>query len=582
MKKIQKLIPILSIMLMLSGCYDLDRYPQDQLSSGTFWQNDEDAKQGVLACYAALKQNYTFGVIFGMDCVSDICTGYDEMGHWDISRSVWTNTSSYPTARWQQSYEGIRRSNTAIQFILGSSTISDDTKKVTVAEAKFLRALLYFHLLNHFGSVPIYDETVNYNSDYMNLTYPRSSEEKVRALILSDLEAAINNLPVNWTTSDYGRATKGAAYALRGKVYLYNKQYDLAIKDFNEIVLDPSGKGYGYSLYPNYADLFTQKGDESKEMIFAIQNYTAVGFNYGMPFAHYIGNNTTFGFGWNSAMPSVDLVDSYELKDGHPFNWNDFIPDYKEKVEVRKNTFMSTLTSDYSKVAAYPKYYNELLAMYEKRDPRMKQTIILPYSHYLGYVGTDKKDCEFVYAKGVSTANGFVVVNKYGNENTPLYLFRKFVPEGNMDGQLVAKADRDHVPVNFPLIRYADVLLMLAECYNEQGNVDEAVKYINMVRARTSTNMPAINNGQPWMEARTKSKVLERIMHERAVEFPLEGFRYYDLKRWNVIKAVQNSPELDIFGNVVYTNKFEDRDLLWPIPSVEMDLNPNLTQNPGW
>jgi len=578
MEKIYKLIPIVFIAIILSGCYELDRYPQDKLSSGTFWQTDEQAKEGIVACYDALRQKYAFGVSFGTDCISDIGTGYDEVGHWDISRGTWLNTTSYATARWQHSYEGIRRANTVIQNLQESSTISDEVKTEIIGEARFLRALFYFHLLNHFGGVPVYDETIDYNSDYMNLTYPRSSEEEVRNFILDDLTDAVNRLPVEWTASDYGRATRGAAYSLRGKVYLYNQQYNLAQKDFEEVVLDPSGKGYGYELYPNYAGLFTQEGDASNEMIFAIQTYNARGFDYGMPYSHYMGNNASVG-GWNNVMPSVDLVDGYELKDGHSFNWDNYIPDYNEDVNVRKETFIATLTSDYAKVETYPKYYHELLAMYEDRDPRMKQTIILPYTHYAGYVGAMEKDCEFVYAKGVSTANGFVLVNRYGNVNTLLYLFRKFVPEGDMKGQMVS---RDNVPINFPIIRYADVLLMLAECYNEQDNVGDAVKYINMVRFRSSTDMPAINNGQPWMEARTKEEVFERIMHERAVEFPAEGLRYYDLRRWNLLKDIQNSPELDILGNALYTNKCVDKDLLWPIPLTEMDRNPNLTQNSGW
>ena len=530
-----------------------------------------------------LKLNYVFGLSFGTDCISDIASGYDEVGHWDISRSVWATTSAYPTQRWQHSYEAIRRVNTAISYIQNSKGVTEDTKKRTIGEAKFIRALLYFHLINHFGDVPIFDENVDYNKDYANLTMPRESVDKVRSFIINDLTDAINRLPVRWETPDYGRATLGAAYALRGKVYLYNKQYDLASKDFEEIVLDKSGKGYKYSLNPSYAELFTQKADASDEMIFTLQNYTAIDFNYGMPFAHYIGNNATFGFGWNNIMPSVELVDSYELKDGKPFNWNDFIQGYNEDISIRKEVFMSTLTKDYTKVATYPKYHNELLGMYEQRDPRMKQTIILPYTTYKGYIGTDVVNCEFVYAKGISTANNFVAVNRYGNENTLMYLFRKFIPEGDMDGQLVSKSDRDHTPINFPLIRYADVLLMLAECYNEQNDIDNAVKYINEVRQRPSTNMPRINSGPTWLEARTKTDVHTRIMHERAVELALEGLRYYDIKRWGTIKTIQNKPEIDILGSSIYQNKYEDKDALWPIPSTAIDRNPNLKpNNPGW
>jgi len=579
-KRIYKIIPVVMVaMSFLTSCYDLDRFPQDQLSSGTFWKTDDDAKSGVMAVYTAMRQEQVYYMYFAMDCASDIGTGY-WIGYEDVSRSQLTSRTDYVASRWQQTYEGIQRANTVILNVGNSSTISGDVKTEVLGEAKFLRALYYFFLLNHYGGVPIYDENTSYTEEYMTLLKSRSSAEEVRNFILKDLDDAINSLPVKWATSDYGRATKGAAYALRGKVYLYNQQYDKAIPDFEEIVLDTHSQGYGYSLYDSYADLFTQKGDASDEMIFAIQTYNALGENYGMPYAFYMGSKAAYGPGWNIAMPDVNLVDSYEIKDGHTFNWDNYFPGYNEDVNVRKDVFMSTLTSNKKQVASYPKYYNELLAMYEDRDPRMLQTMIMPYTHYNGWVGAKMKDCEFVYANGVSTTNGFVVLDTYGNYNTLLYLYRKFLPEGDMGGQI---SSRTAIPINFPIIRYADVLLMLAECYNEQDNIDEAVKYINMVRQRPSTNMPAINNGDPWMEARTKDEVFKRIMHERAVEFPAEGLRYYDLKRWKQIETVMNSPEVDILGSKLFDNVFNSsRDYLWPIPGSEIDKNPDLEQNPGW
>ena len=455
--------------------------------------------------------------------------------------------------------------------------INETAKNQVLGEAKFLRGLFYFFLMQHFGGVPLYDETTDYNKDYMKLLKPRETEEKTREFILKDLTDAIKLLPVKWSQSNYGRATKGAAYALRGKVYLYNKQYDLASKDFEEIVLDPSQQGYGYELYPNYADLFTKAGDSSSEMIFAIQNYFKIPNWLGMPMCLYMGNNASMDVCWNTMMPSVGLVDSYECKDGRPFNWDDFIPGYNESKEVREQTLRATLTDDLKAVKDYPKYYKELLSMYEARDPRMKETIILPYTYYLGNMKEVDNLCLFVYATGVSIQNGFVVINRY--KNNYLYLYRKFVPEGNLGGTWNS---RGNTPFNFPIIRYADVLLMLAECYNEQGKLDEAVRYINMVRQRPSTNMPGINSGPEWLEARTKDAVFKRIMHERAVELPGEGLRYYDLRRWRLMEKYLNGDVQDAMGNHIYYTKFEEKDYLWPIPSEEIEKNPNLTQNPGW
>lgn len=580
MKKSVSILAIIVVLssIILSSCYKLERVPQDKLSSGLFWKTPDQARQAIVGCYAALRQGGTYNLFFGMDCVSDIGLGYDNQGFMDISRGIWTSRSGYTNDRWSSCYEGVARTNGVIKNI-SASALDDSTKKLIVGEAKFLRAVFYNFLLVHYGGVPIYNDSTDYNKDYMNLKKPRATAQETRDFVLKDLNDAISSLPVKWPNSEYGRATKGAAYALRGKVYLYNKQYDLATKDFEEIVLDPNNQGYGYQLYPDYAGLFKPGGDRSSEMIFAIQTYSAVGFALGMPYAHYMGSNATLGTSWNNVMPSVGLVDSYEEKDGHPFNWDDFIPGYNESNDVRLQTLKATLTPDNKAVASYPLYRDKLLAMYDQRDPRMKQTIILPYTNYLGWIGNQNKMTEFVYNPKVATANGFIVINRY--KSNYLYLFRKFVPEGNMGGSLPPN-NRDAVPINFPIIRYADVLLMLAECYNAQGDIDDAVKYINMVRQRPSTNMPGINSGPSWLEARSQEDVFKRIVHERAVEFPAEGLRYYDLIRWGMAKGLMNQDVDDALGNKIYTSEFDDKDYLWPIPGDEMDRNPNLVQNPGW
>ncbi|WP_316813363.1 RagB/SusD family nutrient uptake outer membrane protein [Pedobacter heparinus] len=576
----KKNIYILAVLFVLSsavlpGCYKLDVAPQDKLNTDLFWKTPAQARQAIAAVYAALNLGETYNKFFGMDCLSDIGIGYDGAGYTEISNGSWTSRTGYVTDRWSHSYEGVSRANKVMRNIAASS-LDDALKSQITAEAKFLRALFYNFLLTHFGGVPLYDETTDYDKDYMNLKKPRATAQETRDFILKDLTDAISILPAKQAPAENGRATKGAAYALRGKVYLYNKQYDLAAKDFEEIVLDPTGKGYGYQLYPDYAGLFLPGGDESSEMIFAIQTYSEVGFLAGMPYAHYMGSNATLGTSWNNVMPSVELVDSYETKDGHPFNWDNYIPGYNGSKTVREETLKATLSADFKTVAAYPKNKSQLLAMYEDRDPRMKQTIILPYTNYLGFIGNVNKMTEFVYNPNVATVNGFIVINRY--KSNYLYLFRKFVPEGDMGGKLPPN-NRDHVPINFPVIRYADVLLMLAECYNEAGNVNDAVKYINMVRKRPSTNMPGINSGPAWLEARDHDAVFKRIMHERAVEFPAEGLRYYDLIRWKLAKGLMNKDVKDALDNKIYTAKFEDKHYLWPIPGVETDRNPSLTPN---
>ena len=192
-----------------------------------------------------------------------------------------------------------------------------------MAEAKFMRALFYFELYNFYGALPLYDGSVNLSTDYNNnMKKPRSTEADVLKFILDDLDFAVtHNLPVHWDVSEYGRATLGAAYALRGKVYLYMKGvYKRQSLIFEEIILDKSGKRGIIILYMRIIpNCLLPEGDESNEMIFAIQNSGGVGKDYGMPIAFYMGNRATYGSDWASALPSTKLVDMYEYQRWTPF-----------------------------------------------------------------------------------------------------------------------------------------------------------------------------------------------------------------------------------------------------------------------
>ena len=166
------------------------------------------------------------------------------------------------------------------------------------------------------------------------------------------------------------------------------------------------------------------------------------------------------------------------------------------------------------------------------------------------------------------------------NKNWVTYFWRKFVTEYDLNGAI---SDRSHTPFEFPLIRYADVLLMLSEAYNEDGQLDKAVIELNKVRARV--NLPGLNSGAAWLSVTTKDQMTERIRKERAVELAGEGHRFSDLRRWGwpvAAAALSDVNAVNIYGEFLYTHKFGERDMLWPIPGVEIERNPQLTQNPGW
>ena len=574
MKKNKIIFVLVAFLIGLNSCYDLDRYPYDQVSAGTFWKDETHAKQAMMGVYNVMKSEDAFGITFGLDCLTDIAVGYDHPGYVDMYLGTYTGRTSQLVRRWQTLYDGVVRANTVLQNI-PAAEMSDELKAQYIGEAKFMRALYYFTLMNFFGGVPLYDESWEIDKSFNDMKEPRATEEQTREFILADLQVAIDALPVKWDNTNYGRATSGAAHALKGKVLLYNNQFADAAKSFEEIVNDPSGKGYGYKLYDSYENLFKPEGDQSDEMIFAIQNSGGVGLDYGMPMTFYMGSRASFGSCWNNVMPSTGLADMYEYTDGKPFDWNEIIPGFDESSAIKDKTFRATLSDNNQTVTAYPESKELLLDMYKKRDPRMAISLILPYTEYKGWVSNKPNLCEFVVAIGTNETNGFIRNNKQWDT----YLWRKFVAEYDMDGGI---NNRAHTPINFPLIRHADVLLMLAECYNETGKQAEAVALINQVRQRPSVNLPALNSGPAWLQANSKEEVFERIKQERAVELAGEGHRFYDFRRWKLLMSLSNKDEFAFTGVRLFTRVVSERDYLWPIPSTEIEKNDKLTQNPGW
>lgn len=578
MKKYKLFITLAASLFLTSSCYDLDVYPEDQLSSGTFFQTQDHADQIMMGVYSQMQSDDIFGRQFGLDCLGGIGNGYDPASYAVIGRGTYNSTSGLVTGKFKNLYEGIARANILLQNV-DRCDMSDELKLRYKAEARFMRALYYFTLMDFFGPVPVYDESTIVAEDFMNMLEPRKSLEEVRKFIIDDLDNADTYLPTEWDASNAGRATKAAAMSLKGKVLLYAKEYEAAKECFEAVVTNKEGKYGEKELYPDYAGLFKPGGDESSEMIFAIQNIGGVGQDFGMPTTFYMGSRASYGSCWNNVMASIDFVDSYECKNGKPFDWNDYFEGYNENIDIRKEVLYAKLDNS-KKVVTYPASRDKLLEMYENRDPRMKASIILPYTHYAGWVKNAPKDTEFILLEKQGDAhenNGFIRVN----QNYQLYLWRKFVAEGNMDGAINNRAD---TPINFPIIRLADVYLMLAECYNqmENGDQEKAVYYINKVRNRASVNMPEINNGDSWMEARTKEEVFARIRHERAVELAAEGWSFSDMRRWGLLEEVAG-PVKDIVNKKLYDRVVNERDYLWPIPQDEIDKNPNLRpNNPGW
>ncbi len=578
----KKIIIYLATMLLaamtFTGCYDLETYPGDKVNEGTFYKTGDHAHQGLMGIYGMLRLNEAYGYQFCFDHLGDIAYGYN---YYMMFLATYTDRDGTIQAHWQTFYDGIHRVNTFIRSVKGmGGIITDEQINEYVAEAKFLRAMFYFSLTDLFGGVPYYDESTNVNEEFMNLKQPRSSLEEVRAHILEDLDEAIKYLPVEHAASEYGRATKGAAYALRGKVYLYDKEWQSAINDFEEIVYNKSNN-YGYDLDDDYARVFKlYNGAKSPETVFSIQNKSGVGTEYGMQIQALMGCRGAYGSCWNNTVPSTQLVDMYEFKDGRPFNWDEIFPGYNAMTpEQRKELLSVEMDGAGAIVGLREADTAKILSAYTCRDPRLMATVIVPYSHYMGNIGrTTNVDLIFALDHNLSgNANGGTIQNNAGWVS---YLYRKFVTEGDQGGAI---SNRLHTPFAFPLIRFADVLLMLSEAYNEAGQLDKAVTEFNKVRTRVG--MPGLNSGPEWMVVSNKEQMAERIRKERAVEFAGEGLRFSDLRRWGyeiAHKTLNNVDAVNIYGEPIYTHLFTERDMLWPIPGVERERNKELTQNPGW
>ena len=578
----KKIIIYLATMLLaamtFTGCYDLETYPGDKVNEGTFYKTGDHAHQGLMGIYGMLRLNEAYGYQFCFDHLGDIAYGYN---YYMMFLATYTDRDGTIQAHWQTFYDGIHRVNTFIRSVKGMrGIITDEQVNEYVAEAKFLRAMFYFSLTGLFGGVPYYDESTNVNEEFMNLKQPRSSLEEVRAHILEDLDEAIKYLPVEHAASEYGRATKGAAYALRGKVHLYDKEWQSAINDFEEIVYNKSNN-YGYALDDDYARVFKlYNGAKSPETVFSIQIKSGVGTEYGMQIQALMGCRGAYGSCWNNTVPSTQLVDMYEFKDGRPFNWDEIFPGYNAMTpEQRKELLSVEMDGSGTIVGLREADTAKILSAYTCRDPRLMATVIVPYSHYMGNIGrTTNVDLIFALDHNLAgNANGGTIQNNAGWVS---YLYRKFVTEGDQGGAI---SNRLHTPFAFPLIRFADVLLMLSEAYNEAGQLDKAVTEFNKVRARVG--MPGLNSGPAWMVVSNKEQMAERIRKERAVEFAGEGLRFSDLRRWGyeiAHKTLNNVDAVNIYGEPIYTHLFTERDMLWPIPGVERERNKELTQNPGW
>lgn len=412
------------------------------------------------------------------------------------------NSNSVMSDVWTGCYRMINRANVVITKAPG---VSDNTalRDRVVGEAKFLRAWAYFELLSQWGEVPLYDQPVNTPTGYKG----KSSEADLYTFIIQDLNDAVAALPESYGASDNGRATKGAANTLLGKVLMQKGDYAGA----KAALLNVYGK---YSLVPF---LWNFDGDIKSDGGVTVTNgheFNAESI-FEVAFVDRGDNNFNWGYNGEGATNPISTVRNQE----YGKTWGNVIPS------------------------------DRLLNEFENNDPRFAFTFYEEGDAILtapGAVNNLGGSVPSVLTAAdinmqASNRNGVVKKRFFRKYNIYEYVNSGFHPGG----------------INQRLYRYADVLLLLAECEAEVGTPAQAAAYINEVRARPGVAMPAIT-------AADKNAAIRAVIHERAVELCGEEQANIDILRW---RAKGYFPSIVTDPKPGQVDKF-------PIPASELAANP--------
>ena len=466
----------LALIASLTSCKDyLEEIPEDTLVTTSFYKTESDALSAVSAVYSRLNKGmYNRNFYLYTDILTDDCTagvGVNNAFIRALDNFVHAPVNDRLETGWQEHYDGINRANAAIKYVPGI-TMNTDLRDRLVGEAKFLRGLLYFNLVRLFGPVPLVLEPT---TTAEGLDVEQATVEAIYGQIVQDLTDAEAVLPPTYGSRDLGRATNWAATSLLAKVYLTRKEWSLAAQKAKEVI-----DSKAYDLWEDYANIFKVATENQREAIFSAEFMSNTQNGNGMMQSAMPRNKVPGLNGFESDIPTEDLVKAYAVGD--------------RRKEVTIQNSLEVGGTVYTFINSFFKYY----------DPAT-----------------------------------FARSNDSG--------------------------------VNYPILRYADVLLMYAEALNELGGPSaEAYAAINRIRQRARMNQPDV---LPDLEGLTQEQFREAIFKERRLEFAFEGQRWFDLVRsGQMVKVMQAQGK---------TSAQEFHNLL-PIPQRELDANPKLEQNPGY
>ncbi|HUP88184.1 MAG TPA: RagB/SusD family nutrient uptake outer membrane protein, partial [Longimicrobiales bacterium] len=455
-------------LIAAAGCQDLNEVPVDFVAPENFYKTGTDAIAAVNSAYASfvtpgngisssnyLGRNFWMLLEYQTDYATSRLSATNERSLMGTFSPLFTPSHVYIEGYWQAAYSGINKANAVIANVATiptSATFTEARKNQVIAEAKFLRALHYYWLAGAFGGVPLKLEPT---TTIEGGALARASDVETWAQIAKDLSEAAAVLPASWPSSDFGRVTKGAALTLLAKSYLQSAATVPSLKAANyQKALDTFKQVTGYSLDPNYASLFNGTNEQSKEIIWSIQNIRVEGY----------GGRITQ---WYTPITSPQV----------------FTPGGQNQFQAERPFYESYGATDV------------------RRDGTWFTT--LPR--------TDGRTITWAWATNVN------LPANYGSTGP--------VPRKYVD--LAAASNDGAEGIDYVILRYADVLLGMAEAINEiTGPTAEAIGYVNQVRTRAG--IPAL----PAASTASQAAFRDAISNEREWEFAMEGvYGFYDMRR---------------------------------------------------
>ena len=524
------------------------------------------AQLGGRGNYFSSASNWVNGSIQG----GEANKGTNDGDFTDINEAVQyqlETTSRIPNDRWSGLFNGIVRANSVLDLLAASTDplLDNEDRARLEGEARFLRGHYYFQLKISFNQAPFL--VAGLTAEEQALV---ASTEDLWGEIEADFRFGYDNLPA--TMGQAGRANKWAAGAYLGKTLLFQEKWAEARTVLRECYKDGvTASGDAYGLLDNYADAFNAEFDNSKESVFAVQAAANTGStnnanpDFVLNFPHNTGTDgpgNCCGF----FQPSFDLANSFRTADGLPLLDNSYNGGNNRLVNDQGLGGGDEFTPDAGPV-----------------DPRLDHSVGRRGIPYLGW--------------GPHPGFAFIRDQPYAGPYSP----KKFVYYAGQEGTLSDGTSwtRGYGSMNYNIIRFADLILQLAEAEIETGNLDAALELINEVRSRAANesgfimtedgSSPAANYEIDTYDGFSNADQARTALYfERKLELSGEGHRFFDLRRWGIAKS-----ELDRiiaheqqFLPVAYANAAftVPQDLFYPVPQAQIDLQGAevLSQNPGY